>query len=91
MRGIEDIGRQLAEAFKNYNADYIEARLEQSQTSYISYRGRELESIGRATATGGSVRALVKGGWGFISFNNLDELRGGARKYNASLDAHFGR
>jgi len=77
MRGIEDIGRQLAEAFKNYNADYIEARLEQSQTSYISYRGKELESIGRATATGGSIRALVKGGWGFISFNNLDELRGG--------------
>jgi len=77
MTYIEDIGRQLAEALKGCSADYIEARLEQSQTSYISYRGRELESIGRATATGGNVRALVKGGWGFISFNSLDELLGG--------------
>ena len=41
MRYIEDIGHQLAEALKGYSADYIEARLEQSQTSHISYRGRE--------------------------------------------------
>jgi len=77
MAGIEDIGHKLTKALKDYSADYIEARLEQSQTSYISYRGRELESIGRATATGGNVRALVKGGWGFISFNSLDELLDG--------------
>ncbi len=77
MADIEDIGRQLAEALKGCGADYVEARLEQSQTSSISYRGRELESIGRATATGGNVRALVKGGWGFVSFDNLDELLGG--------------
>jgi len=80
MTYIEDVGRRLAEALKGYSADYIEARLEQSQTSHISYRGRELESIGRATATGGNVRALVKGGWGFISFNSLDELVGGIDK-----------
>ena len=71
---IEEIGHQLAEMLKSYSADYIEARLEQSQTSYISYRGKELESISRAAATGGNVRALVKGGWGFVSFNSLDEL-----------------
>jgi len=76
MAYIEDIGKQLAEMLKGYSADYIEARLEQKQTSYISYRGKELESIGRATALGGNVRALVKGGWGFISFNSLDELQG---------------
>ena len=74
MTYIETIARELVEALKGYNADYIEARLEESQTSHITYRGRELESIGRATATGGNVRALVRGGWGFISFNNLDEL-----------------
>jgi len=72
--GIEAIGHQLAGTLNRYSVDYIEARLEQSQTSHITYRGRELESIGRTTATGGNVRALVKGGWGFVSFNNLDEL-----------------
>ena len=74
MIHIEAIGRQLAEAVKGYSADYIEAHLEQGQTSHITYRGRELESIGKATASGGNVRALVRGGWGFVSFNDLDEL-----------------
>ena len=72
---IESYGNRLTEALKGHNADYIEARLEESQSSYITYRGRELESIGRATATGGNVRALVKGGWGFVSFNSLDTLK----------------
>ena len=75
MLSIEDIGCQLAEALKGYNADYIEAHLERSDSSYITYRGRELESIGRTTAIGGNVRALVRGGWGFTSFNNLNDLK----------------
>ncbi len=76
MPHIETIGYQLAETLKRYSADYIEARLEESQTSHITYRGRVLESIGRTTAIGGNVRALVRGGWGFVSFNNLNELPG---------------
>ena len=74
MTRFEAIGCQLVETLKQYSADYIEAHLEESQTSYITYRGRELESIGRLTAIGGNVRALVKGGWGFVSFNNLSDL-----------------
>jgi len=76
MPHIELIGHQLAEVLNRYSADYIEARLEESQTSHITYRGRELESIGRTTAIGGNVRALVKGGWGFVSFNDLSDLPG---------------
>jgi len=76
MPPIEVIGHQLAEALNRYSADYIEARLEQSQTSHITYRGRELESIGRATTIGGNVRAMIRGGWGFVSFNNLSNLPG---------------
>ena len=74
MTQIEVIGHHLAEVIKRYSADYIEARLEQSQTSHITYRGRELESIGRTSAVGGNVRALVKGGWGFVSFNEFNDL-----------------
>ncbi len=73
---IETVAQELAEVIKRYEADYIEAHLEESQTSHITYRGRELESTGRATAAGGNVRALVRGGWGFVSFNNLNELPG---------------
>ena len=75
---IESVAQELAGVIKRDDADYIEAHLEESQTSHITYRGRELESIGRSTATGGNVRALVRGGWGFVSFNSFDELPGRA-------------
>ncbi len=71
MTHIEAIAHELAEALKKYNADYIEARLEESQTSYITYRGKELENIGRSTAAGGNVRALVKGGWDLSALTAL--------------------
>ncbi len=74
MADIQTVGRQLAEAVKKYRADYIEARLEESQRSHITYRGQELESVGKSTAVGGNIRALVRGGWGFVSFNQLNDL-----------------
>ncbi len=74
MPDIEDIADELAAELKKHNADYLEARLEESQTSYITYRGKDLDSIGRSSGSGGNVRALIKGGWGFTSFNSLDEL-----------------
>ncbi len=66
---------ELANASKGHNADYVEIRLEESQVTRIVYRGRRLEEIGRTTSLGGNVRALVKGGWGFVSFNNVKGLR----------------
>ncbi|MDD5037888.1 MAG: TldD/PmbA family protein [Dehalococcoidales bacterium] len=74
MTYIEPIGHRLVDTLKRYRADYLEVRLEESQSSHIAYRGRELESADRTSAIGGNVRALVKGGWGFVSFNNLDKL-----------------
>ncbi len=74
MTDIGTVSRQLAEALQKQSADYIEARLEESQHSYITYRGRELESAGQSTAVGGNIRALSKGGWGFVSFNDLNDL-----------------
>ncbi|MEE9365344.1 MAG: TldD/PmbA family protein [Dehalococcoidales bacterium] len=72
---LENVARELAEFIKRDDADYIEAHLEESQTSHIVYRGRELDSIGRSEAVGGNIRAMVKGGWGFVSFNNLEDLK----------------
>ncbi len=76
MTNTQAIAHRLAEVINRYTADYIEARLEETQTSYISYRGRELDSIGRASAIGGNVRAMVKGAWGFVSFNDFNRLPG---------------
>lgn len=66
---------KMSEALKGHNADYIEIRVEEGETTRIQYRGKELEDIGRTSSLGGNVRALVNGGWGFISFNDLSQLR----------------
>lgn len=64
----------LTSALRGHAADYIEIRVEEGDSTRISYRGRELEDIGRSRGAGGCVRALVRGGWGFVSFNDLDDL-----------------
>jgi|TARA_B100000315_G_scaffold226888_1_gene234210 TldD protein len=74
LPAIEDIGHELAEALKVYDADHIEAHLERSDSSHITYRGQALESIGRTTAIGGNIRVLSRGGWGFTSFNDINDL-----------------
>ena len=67
--------RDLIEnALRDHDADYCEIRVEESASTSILYRGKELEDIGRTTGIGGNVRAAVKGGWGFVSFNDLDNL-----------------
>ncbi|MBA7605336.1 hypothetical protein ES703_12467 [subsurface metagenome] len=75
MAGIDEIRQQIADALKGQDSDYIEVRIEEREASRIQYRGRELEDIGRSTSLGGNARALVKGGWGFVSFNELSGLR----------------
>ncbi|MCK4698251.1 MAG: TldD/PmbA family protein, partial [Dehalococcoidia bacterium] len=76
MTNIEEAAHRLAEIINRHRADYIEAHLEESQSTCITYRGKELESIGKTSSVGGNVRALAKGGWGFVSFNSLDDLPG---------------
>jgi TldD protein len=71
---IEDVAQELVSKLTEYKADYIEAHLEDSFSSYITYRGKVLESIGKSASVGGNIRALVRGGWGFVSFNSLDDI-----------------
>ena len=68
--------RELVEsALKGHNADYLEVRLEEAESTVLRYRGRELEEVGRSAGMGGCVRAAVRGGWGFVSFNDLSDIR----------------
>jgi TldD protein len=65
----------IADALKGHDAEYIEIHFEESQATSIVYRGERLEEISRARSSGGNVRALVQGSWGFVSFNRWDGLR----------------
>ncbi|MBI2913129.1 MAG: TldD/PmbA family protein [Chloroflexi bacterium] len=67
--------QEMEAALKGHHADYVEVRIDDTATNRIIYRGRELEEIGRTRGFGGNARALVKGGWGFVSFNDPTGLR----------------
>ncbi len=61
-------------ALKSAEADYAEIRVQEGVNTGIAYVGKELESIGENATFGGCVRALVKGGWGFVAFNDIANL-----------------
>ncbi len=65
----------INDALRGKKADYIEVHVEESETTAIRFRGHDLEEVGRSRALGGNVRALVRGGWGFASFNDVRNLR----------------
>ena len=68
---MKDMLRSIVAGTK---ADYAEIRVEDSRLTQISYKGKTLENISESVDFGGCIRALVRGGWGFVSFNRLDEL-----------------
>jgi len=64
----------IREALKTNGADYVEIRVQESSGADVAYVGKELETISQNRSLGGCVRALVRGGWGFASFNEVTEL-----------------
>ena len=64
----------LTNALKAAQADYCEIRVEETHTSLVLFRGKNLDQLSQTIQFGGNVRALVDGGWGFVSFNSLDGL-----------------
>lgn len=71
------IQEQLLDALAPYRdrVDYLDVRLEQSESSSIAYRGAQLDSVNRSFGLAGGIRACHKGGWSFVTFNGLAELR----------------
>jgi len=65
---------RLEDALRKSDAEYADVRIEDVTSSWINFRGRELDSIGSSRTVGGIVRALVKGGWGYATFNDLGDL-----------------
>ena len=71
---LENLQERMQSALKGVDARYVEVRIEESESSNIRYRGRDLEEIGRGSGLGGNVRALADGGWAFASFNKIEDL-----------------
>ncbi|MEB3294009.1 MAG: TldD/PmbA family protein [Synechococcales bacterium] len=68
---------QLTNLIQRYQSqvDYLAIRLEASEGADILLRGNRIETLSEGMAIGGQVRACYKGGWGFASFNRLEQLK----------------
>lgn len=66
----------LQSLIKKYSSecDYIEIRLENTKGIGIIVKGRNIDTLDFSMERGGCVRALIRGGWGFSSFNNIDNI-----------------
>ena len=64
----------LTKALKRSTEEYCEIRIEETKETVVSIRGKDIELVAQNVSAGGNVRALYRGGWGFISFNRLDNL-----------------
>ena len=64
----------LQALLSHIDVDYCEVHLVDNRSLIIQYQGTDLETIQARSIYGGNVRALHKGGWGFASFNDYDEL-----------------
>lgn len=69
---------RLQEAIAPYRdaVDYLEIRVEQSESTAISFRGSQLDAVDRSFNLAGGIRACHEGGWSFVTFNGLAELKG---------------
>ncbi|MFE1745911.1 TldD/PmbA family protein [Coleofasciculus sp. H7-2] len=66
---------QAAIAPYRTTVDYLEIRLEQSESTSISFRGHQLDAVDRNFTLAGGIRACHKGGWSFVTFNGLAEVK----------------
>ena len=70
---------QIEEALAGSTADYSEIRIEESDSTRLTYRGRSLDDVNMTSGKGGAVRVCVNGSWGFASFNELSALKSRVR------------
>ncbi len=71
---------RLADALKVHDVDYADIRIEDKTESQVVFRGPDLDNIGSTRVVGGIVRALYKGGWGYATFNDLNNLEARVRE-----------
>ena len=74
MTNFDDFRKLATEALATADVDYCEFRFEDSRETVIQFQGTTLENVRKTNLYGGNVRALHKGGWGFASFNSIDDL-----------------
>jgi len=68
---LEEIKEVFFRLAREKGIRYGELRLEESEVTSISFRGKELEELSVSKSRGGNIRILGRYGWGFVSFNDI--------------------
>ncbi|MBV5259565.1 TldD/PmbA family protein [Synechococcus moorigangaii CMS01] len=73
---MEQITTALKGAIANHQqaVDYLEIRVQQSESTSLAFRGAQFDGSNRSFALAGGIRACYQGGWSFVTFNGLEEL-----------------
>ena len=73
---LADAKTQIVEliARHRHRVDFLSIRLENSIESQILLRGEQTDMLSESTSIGGQVRACYRSGWGFSSFNDIEQL-----------------
>lgn len=80
-----DTAHRLLDLYRN-RCDCMEIRLEKNERNFIQFEGKDLSSFSSKSEYGGNVRVYYRGGWGFISFNDLTRLEKFAEEaYNQAV------
>jgi len=73
---MTDVRERVEEALKAApEASEVEIRIEEMESTQITFQKDSLETLDKGFSVGGCVRVLVDGSWGFVSFNSLENLR----------------
>ncbi|MGE5560268.1 MAG: TldD/PmbA family protein [Chloroflexota bacterium] len=71
---MTDLRNLLTDAVKRPDVDFLEIRFEDEDVTAFTLHGDKVDEVSQAENRVGNVRALVRGGWGFVSFNDLTRL-----------------
>lgn len=71
---IKSTAEKAEKIIAGLKCDYAEVRLAEGSGVSIQLSGKETDSLSTGDSTGGSVRILKGGAWGFTTFNGLDDI-----------------
>ncbi len=70
----EELIFKARQALSSLPCEFAEIRISSGTGTGISLSGKETDSMTSGDSTGGSVRVLKNGAWGFVSFTKTDDL-----------------
>ena len=77
---IDELIYRAGKAIENISCDYAEIKVSSGVATAISLSGDSIDSMSSGNSTGCSVRLLKDGAWGFVSFNNVEDIEQNVKK-----------